>query len=197
MRRWHQVTKINENVFAIDPGKHHAGWAFFRNAKLVAAGVVRRPPIATAWGPHYRQASHLEVSTAASNAVAEQVANEARRHAGDSAGDGVVDVVTEFMTVYSNDNTSPADLLSIQQTAGMIFGAIPIRRKRLRCVEAREWKKQRNADATWCWIRDELTEDEIKIAKACGVYDASGKLKKDFEHGLSAIGIALWSLFRL
>lgn len=190
-------------LVSIDPGKHHAGWAIFVEKMLVRAGVAKVKPQKDTHGPYFRQGKHKQVQAQSAVMLAELIGAHvavARRIVGDNH---VIDVVCEFMHVYLDDDgklvkgtSSPEDLLYVQNTAGAVMGEIRAP-KRVRHVEANEWKKQRSDAATWPWIRNVMTPAEVEVAKACGIYDAHGPLGANFHHGLEAYGIGAWAQFRL
>lgn len=192
-------------TLSIDPGKHHAGWAIFVERTLVRAGVVMVRPEKDTHNAYYRQGRHKQVTCASSVKIAETIGAHveiARRIVESRKGSVHVEYVGEMMHVYVDEDgrlterASPVELLFIQTTMGAIAGEIR-QPKSTRYVEAAEWKKQRGDLATWTMIRNTLDTQETEVAKSCGVYDETGSLRKHFHHGLEAIGIGLWSLFRL
>lgn len=181
-------------TLAIDPGKRHAGWALFYDRELRCAGIVTVKAAKARHGPDYRQGRHKQEDTTIARTIAEAVKNEIG---------GTVDpleIVCEFQHIYTDkarrltNRSDPTDLLFLAYTVGAIVGAQRAS-ARVRLVEPSEWKGQRPDEVTWMWIRDKLNSAEQRRAANCHVYDELDRA--DFHHGLEAIGIGLWSLFRL
>lgn len=192
-------------TLAIDPGKHHCGWAIFVEKKLLRSGVVRVDPDRDTHGPYYRQGRHRQVVCQSSAKIAQEITMLANMAQMLHGGQAVIEIVLEMMHVYVDqdtkklkDGSNPVELLYIQTTSGAIIGALSQRHPcRVRFIDASEWKKQLKDLATWTMVRNALMPDEVEIAKRCGTYDETGPLGKQFHHGLEAKGIGLWSLYRL
>lgn len=176
-------------LLAIDPGKHHAGWALFVDGKLTRAGIEKAPEVEPVERADYRQGRHKAHVTTRCALVGNLI-----------HGVGFVDeVIAELPHVYVDGNrrltgkADPNDLLFLAFTAGVLTGSA--HRADSRLVEPSEWKGQRPDSVTWKWIRDAMKPAEIEIAIAHDVYD--DRHRKTFHHGLEAIGIGLWASWRL
>ncbi len=177
-------------LLAVDPGKHHAGWALFANGYLLAAGIARAVPPKDSRPVTYRQDVPAS-ETHAQTSVAVQIEAAVSRAIPVAP---VTEVIVEGMRVYPGDKRSnPANMIEVSITSGAILGRFPLARPRL--VTAARWKGQLSDGATWHMIQKNMTAPEISTARACRVYDAEDR--KDFHHGLEAIGIGLWALWRI
>lgn len=156
-----------QDLFAIDPGKNNAGVAYFRNRKLVAAGLIRASdPLEViervlVWG--------------AMNGIGFQ-GNLLSVHT----------LVTEGQQIYPRSPVDPNDLLPLAFVCGGIqAGVFAVRRV---MPLPREWKGNVPKDVH---VRKTLARLN---KQAVAIVDAVEGPKSLLHNTIDAIGLGLWAL---